>query len=283
MRVAHRRPACRTRSALPAVEARADRQAADTRRRSRPPPPRAAKDLGGQSNGDIFASAEYRKAVAPVYVKRALAAAVARACRSRSRSTGAAGQTLPLTRSVDELQQALAGAAVHRRPRPRVVDLSSRCELQRPLFLEGEAGVGKTEVAKVLAAALGHRAHPAAVLRRARRQPRRATSGTTRGSCSRSGCSRRRHELDRAARRARAVHRSVPDQAAAAAGARGRRRPPPVLLIDEIDRADEEFEGICSRSCRTSRSRSPSSARFAPRRRRSSSSRRTARAKCTTR
>ncbi len=29
--------------------------------------------------------------------------------------------------------------------------------LERPLFLEGEAGVGKTEVAKVLAAGLGHR------------------------------------------------------------------------------------------------------------------------------
>src|SRR5262245_47034958 len=29
--------------------------------------------------------------------------------------------------------------------------------LQRPLFLEGEAGVGKTEVAKVLASALGRR------------------------------------------------------------------------------------------------------------------------------
>ena len=36
--------------------------------------------------------------------------------------------------------------------------------LKRPLLLEGEAGVGKTEVAKALAAALGTRAHPAAML-----------------------------------------------------------------------------------------------------------------------
>ena len=36
-------------------------------------------DLGGEVNGDIFASASYRKAVAPVYVKRAIAAAAARA------------------------------------------------------------------------------------------------------------------------------------------------------------------------------------------------------------
>jgi carbon-monoxide dehydrogenase medium subunit len=36
-------------------------------------------DLGGEVTGDIFASASYRTAVAPVYVKRAIAAAAARA------------------------------------------------------------------------------------------------------------------------------------------------------------------------------------------------------------
>jgi aerobic carbon-monoxide dehydrogenase medium subunit len=38
-----------------------------------------AADLGRDVSGDIFASAEYRAAVAPVYVKRALVAAAARA------------------------------------------------------------------------------------------------------------------------------------------------------------------------------------------------------------
>lgn len=38
-----------------------------------------AGDLGKDVSGDIFASAEYRAAVAPVYVRRALSAAVARA------------------------------------------------------------------------------------------------------------------------------------------------------------------------------------------------------------
>ena len=33
---------------------------------------------------------------------------------------------------------------------------------------------------------------------------------------------------------------------------------PVVLLIDEIDKTDQEFEACCSRSCRTSRSRSRS-------------------------
>ena len=39
----------------------------------------ASKQLGGDILGDVFASAEYRKAMAPVYVKRALAAAFERA------------------------------------------------------------------------------------------------------------------------------------------------------------------------------------------------------------
>jgi carbon-monoxide dehydrogenase medium subunit len=40
---------------------------------------RVSEDLGDDVSGDIFASAEYRAAMAPVYVKRALAAAAARA------------------------------------------------------------------------------------------------------------------------------------------------------------------------------------------------------------
>src|SRR6202008_1712910 len=40
-----------------------------------------SSDLGSDVTGDIFASAQYRVAVAPVYVKRAIAAAAARARR----------------------------------------------------------------------------------------------------------------------------------------------------------------------------------------------------------
>jgi len=40
---------------------------------------KASSDLGSDVTGDIFASASYRAAMAPVYIKRALAAAVARA------------------------------------------------------------------------------------------------------------------------------------------------------------------------------------------------------------
>ncbi len=43
-----------------------------------------ATDLAGDVTGDIYASAEYRAAVAPVYVRRAVAAAVARAGLAQS-------------------------------------------------------------------------------------------------------------------------------------------------------------------------------------------------------
>jgi MoxR-like ATPase len=61
-----------------------------------------------------------------------------------------------LPRSVDETLSLLkAGAYVADRSLATVLYLA--LNLQRPLFLEGEAGVGKTEIAKVLAAVLGRR------------------------------------------------------------------------------------------------------------------------------
>ena len=41
-----------------------------------------ASDLGADVTGDIFASAEYRAAMAPVYVRRALTRALERATRA---------------------------------------------------------------------------------------------------------------------------------------------------------------------------------------------------------
>jgi MoxR-like ATPase len=58
--------------------------------------------------------------------------------------------------SIDETLEMLRGADyVADRALATVLFLSLR--MKRPLFLEGEAGVGKTEIAKVLAAALGRR------------------------------------------------------------------------------------------------------------------------------
>ncbi|MFP4328887.1 MAG: AAA family ATPase, partial [Paracoccaceae bacterium] len=63
---------------------------------------------------------------------------------------------MQIPQSIDAVQQSLAGQGyVCGRALATVVFLSLR--LGRPLFLEGEAGVGKTEIAKALAASLGRR------------------------------------------------------------------------------------------------------------------------------
>jgi MoxR-like ATPase len=64
--------------------------------------------------------------------------------------------TKPLPASVDETLDLLArGDYVAERSLATALFLSLK--LNRPLFLEGEAGVGKTEIAKVLSATLGRR------------------------------------------------------------------------------------------------------------------------------
>jgi MoxR-like ATPase len=71
-----------------------------------------------------------------------------------ARVTTNSGSSLP--QSIDETLKLLkAGGYVGDRALATVLFLALR--LGRPLFLEGEAGVGKTEIAKVLAARLGRR------------------------------------------------------------------------------------------------------------------------------
>src|SRR5690606_6859763 len=73
-----------------------------------------------------------------------------------SNLTDNSSQPRALPGSIDETLALLTGADyVADRSLATVLFLSLR--MQRPLFLEGEAGVGKTEIAKVLAEALGRR------------------------------------------------------------------------------------------------------------------------------
>ena len=67
--------------------------------------------------------------------------------------------------SVDELQDTLA-ARGYIADRGLAVSMYLALRLKRPLFLEGEAGVGKTEVGKVLAAADRERFQARLVMRR---------------------------------------------------------------------------------------------------------------------
>jgi MoxR-like ATPase len=64
--------------------------------------------------------------------------------------------TKPLPGSIDETEALLAGAS-YGADRSLATVLYLSLAMGRPLFLEGEAGVGKTEIAKVLATALGRR------------------------------------------------------------------------------------------------------------------------------
>ena len=94
----------------------------------------------------------------------------------------------------------------------------------RPLFLEGEAGVGKTEIAKVLAATLGRR-----LIRLQCYEGLDVAAAVYEWNYAAQMIAIRLAEAEgerrpRAAR-ARRVLRALPDQAAAAAGARAGHRP----------------------------------------------------------
>ena len=113
-------------------------------------------------------------------------------------------------------------------------------ELERPLLLEGEAGVGKTELAKVLAATLG-----APLIRLQCYEGLDVTSAVYEWNYPRQMLEIRLLEARGESDRATAHDIFGPDflirrpllQALDARGGVA-----PVLLIDEIDRADEEFE-----------------------------------------
>jgi MoxR-like ATPase len=148
----------------------------------------------------------------------------------------------PLPGSVDEVLSLLAeGRYVADRALATALFLSLR--LARPLFLEGEAGVGKTEVAKVLASALGRR-----LIRLQCYEGLDLASAAYEWDYARQMLEIRvaeaAHETGRAA-----IERGLfserflvkrpllqalePDPAG-----------PPVLLIDELDRTDEPFEAF---------------------------------------
>ena len=73
--------------------------------------------------------------------------------------------------STDDVTQTLAGEG-YLADRGLATAVYLAATLEQPLLLEGEAGVGKTEVARALAAATGARADPAAVPRGHRPPPR---------------------------------------------------------------------------------------------------------------
>jgi len=112
--------------------------------------------------------------------------------------------------------------------------------LDRPLLLEGEAGVGKTELAKVLAASLG-----APLIRLQCYEGLDVNTAVYEWNYPRQMLEIRLLEARGEIARASARDIFGPDFLLRRPLLRALEAPggiPPVLLIDEIDRADEEFE-----------------------------------------
>ena len=142
--------------------------------------------------------------------------------------------------SVDQTE-ALLGSGRYVAERSLATSVFLALRLNRPLFLEGEAGVGKTEVANVLAATLGRRllrlqcyegldAAAAVYEWNYARQMIEIRLAEAAGERSRQRLAGdifdRRFLIERPLLQALAPHDGGP----------------PVLLIDELDRADEPFE-----------------------------------------
>jgi MoxR-like ATPase len=141
--------------------------------------------------------------------------------------------------TIDALQAALRGQRYFA-PRGLATSVFLSLRLGRPLFLEGEAGVGKTEVAKVLSAALGTRlirlqcyegldVHHALYEWSYTRQMMHIRLLEARGERPAETELFSREFLLR-----RPLLEAIEDAGAV----------PPVLLVDEIDRSDEEFEAF---------------------------------------
>ena len=142
--------------------------------------------------------------------------------------------------SIDAVQQMLGDQGyVCDRALGTVVFLA--LSLGRPLFLEGEAGVGKTEIAKALAAALGRR-----LIRLQCYEGLDASSAVYEWNFPAQMIAIRTAEAagtaDRAALQAELFSQDFLIERPLLDAMRPDENGAPVLLIDELDRTDEPFE-----------------------------------------
>ncbi|MFQ6018473.1 MAG: AAA family ATPase [Kiloniellaceae bacterium] len=152
------------------------------------------------------------------------------------------GNVTPLPASADAALELLrAGRYVADRSLATVLYLS--LALNRPLFLEGEAGVGKTEIATVLAEALGRR-----LLRLQCYEGLDITSAVYEWNYPRQMVEIRIAEAagdrDRGTLAADIFDERFLIERPLLQALRPELDGPPVLLIDELDRSDEPFEAF---------------------------------------
>ena len=144
--------------------------------------------------------------------------------------------------SIDQVQKMLTDQGyVSGRALATVVFLSLK--LGRPLFLEGEAGVGKTEIAKALAAAMGRR-----LIRLQCYEGLDASSAVYEWNFAAQMVAIRTAEAaggaDRAGLQAELFSDNFLVERPLLEAMRPDENGPPVLLIDELDRTDEPFEAF---------------------------------------
>ena len=160
--------------------------------------------------------------------------------KENRKSMESASPSIPV--SVDELQKALQ-ENLYVADRSLAISIYLALKLRRPLFLEGEAGVGKTEIAKVLAAALDTR-----LIRLQCYEGLDVNQAVYEWNYSRQLLEIRLLEASERISEDQAEQELFSERflikrplLQAIESNDGR---PPVLLIDELDRADEEFEGF---------------------------------------
>jgi MoxR-like ATPase len=149
---------------------------------------------------------------------------------------------IPVPASIDATREMLAGAGyVAGRGLATVVYLSLK--LGRPLFLEGEAGVGKTEIAKALAQALGRR-----LIRLQCYEGLDSASAVYEWNFPAQMIAIRTAEAEGSADRHALTQELFSEQFLIRRPLLEAMQPqaggPPVLLIDELDCTDEPFEAF---------------------------------------
>jgi MoxR-like ATPase len=146
----------------------------------------------------------------------------------------------PLPKSIDETHKML-GEADYVADRSLATALYLSLAMQRPMFLEGEAGVGKTEIAKVIASSLGRE-----LIRLQCYEGLDIAQAAYEWNYSRQMIEIRLSEAAGEKSKEKLSKNIFSDEflvkrplARALEGAKGAA---PVLLIDELDRTDEPFE-----------------------------------------
>jgi MoxR-like ATPase len=146
----------------------------------------------------------------------------------------------PLPKSIDETHK-LLGEADYVADRSLATALYLSLAMQRPLFLEGEAGVGKTEIAKVIAAALGRE-----LIRLQCYEGLDIAQAAYEWNYSRQMIEIRLAEASGEKSKEKLTQDIFSEKflvkRALARALEGKKGAAPVLLIDELDRTDEPFE-----------------------------------------